>query len=61
MDDFKRNRLNGLFERAVALHDELVELVNGEKKNSEEKELLCDALDSFEEALSCMDQVINPE
>lgn len=61
MDEFKKNRLNGLFERAVAVHDELVELVNGEKKSSEEKELLCDALDSFEEALSCMDQVLDPK
>lgn len=58
MNELEHKRLSDLFTRAVAVHDELVELVNA-KKNGEEKELLCDALDSLEEALGCMDQAMD--
>ena len=62
MDDIKKQRLKAAARTPMAAHDELVDLTPAkEKKASEEDVLLGDALDSLEESISCLMELLEQE
>lgn len=62
MDDIKRSRLRAAAEKLMAAHDELVDLTPKKaKKTSEEDAVLGDALDSLEESISCLAELLEEE
>ena len=59
MDDIKRKKLTDLQQNLMETHDSLVDLAGaGKKRRSEQEELLCDALDSLEEAIACIGEAL---
>ena len=59
MDDIKRKKLTDVQQELMAAHDRLVDLAGaGKKRRSEQEELLCDALDSLEEAIGCIGEAL---
>lgn len=62
MNDIKRARLKTAAETLMAAHDALVELLpEQKKKTSEEDAILGDALDSLEESISCLTELLEEE
>lgn len=62
MDDIKRQRLKAGVTALMAAHDELVDLLPAKKKKtSEEDAILGDAMDSLEESISCLMELLEEE
>ncbi len=63
MDDIRRARLKALADGLMAAHDELVELlpVKKMKKTSEEDAMFSDVLDSLEESIYCLSEMLEEE
>lgn len=62
MDDIKRQRVKAAMETLMAAHDELVDLMPAKKKKaSEEDTMLGDAMDSLEESISCLMELLEEE
>lgn len=63
MNDIKRARLKTAAETLMVAHDALVELLPEKKmkKTSEEDAILGDALDSLEESISCLTELLEEE
>lgn len=63
MDDIKKVRIKAAAEKLMEAHDELVDLVPAKKikKASEEDAMLGDALDSLEESISCLTELLEEE
>ena len=60
MDDIKRARIQSAVQKLMDGHDELVDLLPARKiKNiSEEDAVLSDALDSLEECIDCLNELL---
>ena len=60
MDDIKKARIHSAVEKLINGHDELVDLLPARKiKNiSEEDAVLGDALDSLEECIDCLNELL---
>ena len=60
MDDIKKTRIRSAVEKLIQGHDELVDLLPARKtKNiSEEDAVLGDALDSLEECIDCLNELL---
>ena len=60
MDDIKRVQLKNAAETLMQAHDALVELLPKQKTKhtSEEDAILGDALDSLEESISCLTELL---
>ncbi len=63
MNDIKRARLQTAAQTLMDAHDALVELLpqKKSKKTSEEDAILGDALDSLEESISCLTELLEEE
>ncbi|MGM9630168.1 hypothetical protein [Butyricicoccus sp.] len=62
MDDIKKQRLKAATQALMAAHDELVDLMPAKKKKaSEEDAMLGDAMDSLEESISCLMELLEEE
>ena len=62
MDDIKKQRLKAATQALMAAHDELVDLMPAKKiKASEEDAMLGDAMDSLEESISCLMELLEEE
>ncbi|MCD8356188.1 MAG: hypothetical protein LUE11_06415 [Clostridia bacterium] len=60
MDDIKKARIRASAEKLMEGHDELVDLLPAKKKKaSEEDAVLGDALDSLEECISCLSELLD--
>ena len=60
MDDIKKTRIRSAVEKLIQGHDELVDLLPARKINniSEEDAVLGDALDSLEECIDCLNELL---
>lgn len=60
MDDIKKTHIRSAVEKLIQGHDELVDLLPARKiKNiSEEDAVLGDALDSLEECIDCLNELL---
>ncbi len=62
MDDIRKKRLQASADKLMEAHDDLVDLLPAKKKKaSEEEALLGDAMDSLEEAISCLTELLEEE
>ena len=63
MDELKQARIRAAAQQLMDGHDALVDLLPAKKtkKTSEEDALLEDALDSLEEAISCLSELLDEE
>lgn len=59
MNDIKRARLQAAMQQLMQAHDAMMDELPKTKKLSEEDALLDDALDSLEEAISCMEEMLD--
>ena len=60
MDDIRKKRLQTVTEALMAAHDELVDLMPAKKKKpSEEDCILADAMDSLEESIDCLAELLD--
>ena len=60
MDDIKKTRIRSAVEKLIQGHDELVDLLPARKIKSisEEDAVLGDALDSLEECIDCLNELL---
>ncbi|MDD6611905.1 MAG: hypothetical protein ACI3XW_02565 [Butyricicoccus sp.] len=60
MDDIKKARIHSAVEKLMNGHDELVDLLPARKikKITEEDAILGDALDSLEECIDCLTELL---
>lgn len=63
MDELKQARIRAAAQQLMDGHDALVDLLPAKKtkKTSEEDAILWDALDSLEEAISCLSELLDEE
>ena len=63
MDELKQARIRAAAQQLMDGHDALVDLLPAKKtkKTSEEDAILVDALDSLEEAISCLSELLDEE
>lgn len=63
MDELKQARIRAAAQQLMNGHDALVDLLPAKKtkKTSEEDAILEDALDSLEEAISCLSELLDEE
>ena len=63
MDELKQARIRAAAQQLMDGHDALVDLLRAKKtkKTSEEDAILEDALDSLEEAISCLSELLDEE
>lgn len=63
MDELKQARIRAAAQQLMDGHDALVYLLPAKKtkKTSEEDAILGDALDSLEEAISCLSELLDEE
>ncbi|MDO5806388.1 MAG: hypothetical protein Q4Q51_08645 [Eubacteriales bacterium] len=63
MDELKQARIRAAAQQLMDGHDALVDLLPAKKtkKTSEEDAILEDALDSLEEAISCLSELLDEE
>lgn len=63
MDELKQARIRAAVQQLMDGHDALVDLLPAKKtkKTSEEDAILEDALDSLEEAISCLSELLDEE
>lgn len=63
MDELKQARIRAAAQQLMDGHDVLVDLLPAKKtkKTSEEDAILEDALDSLEEAISCLSELLDEE
>ena len=63
MDELKQARIRAAAQQLMDGHDALVDLLPAKKtkKTSEEDAILEDALDSLEEAISCLSELLEEE
>ena len=63
MDELKQARIRAAAQQLMDGHDALVDLLPAKKtkKTSEEDAILGDALDSLEEAISCISELLDEE
>lgn len=63
MDELKQARIKAAAQQLMDGHDALVDLLPAKKtkKTSEEDAILEDALDSLEEAISCLSELLDEE
>jgi cellobiose-specific phosphotransferase system component IIA len=63
MDELKQARIKAAAQQLMDGHDALVDLLPAKKtkKTSEEAAILEDALDSLEEAISCLSELLDEE
>ena len=62
MDDIRKKRLQTVTEALMMAHDDLVDLMPAKKKKlSEEDGLLTDAMDSLEECIDCLTELLDGE
>ena len=63
MDELKQARIKAVAQQLMNGHDALVDLLPAKKtkKTSEEDAILEDALDSLEEAISCLSELLDEE
>ncbi|WP_432618221.1 hypothetical protein [Butyricicoccus sp.] len=63
MDELKQARIKAAAQQLMNGHDALVDLLPAKKtkKTSEEDAILEDALDSLEEAISCLSELLDEE
>ena len=63
MDELKQARIRAAAQQLMDGHDALVDLLPAKKtkKTSEEDAILEDALDSREEAISCLSELLDEE
>ena len=63
MDEIKQARIRAAAQQLMDGHDALVDLLPAKKtkKTSEEDAILEDALDSLEEAISCLSELLDEE
>ncbi len=63
MDELKQARIKAAAQQLMDGHDTLVDLLPAKKtkKTSEEAAILEDALDSLEEAISCLSELLDEE
>lgn len=63
MDELKQARIRATAQQLMDGHDALVDLLPAKKtkKTSEEDAILEDALDSLEEAISCLSELLDEE
>ena len=63
MDELKQARIRAAAQQLMDGHDALVDLLPAKKtkKTSEEDAILGDALDSLEETISCLSELLDEE
>lgn len=63
MDELKQARIRAAAQQLMDGHDALVDLLPAKKtkKTSEEDAILGDALDSLEEVISCLSELLDEE
>lgn len=62
MDDIRKKRLQAVTEALMAAHDDLVDLMPAKKKKpTEEDGILADAMDSLEECIDCLSELLDEE
>ena len=62
MDEIRKKRLQMATQALMAAHDDLVDLMPAKKKKpSEEDGMFADAMDSLEECIDCLSELLEAE